>query len=146
MRPALRSALGGALVVLLVAAGFALYIGLDHLPGMPVSLVIDGVEVARDLDPGQLSAGHKLTLVGAVLLTVLIVVLVLSVVLPLALAFVVLAVALALLAGLGAPLVAVVLVLAALASPFLLVGLVVWGLVRAARRGRTGGPSATIHG
>jgi hypothetical protein len=146
MKAALRSALAGGFVLLLIAAGFALYIGLDHLPGMPVSLVIDGVEVARDLDPGQLSAGHKLTLVAAVLLTVLIVVLVLSVVLPLALALVVLAIGLALLAGLGTPLLAVLVVLALLASPFLIIGALVWGLMRLARRDRTGGPSATIRG
>ncbi|HEY9024521.1 MAG TPA: hypothetical protein VIP05_09480 [Burkholderiaceae bacterium] len=115
-----------ATLVLLVACIVCLSIGLSGTDVLPLHIVIDGDDLSDGISISGVSGGMAVLLaVGIVLLAFALLLLV-----PVVLLLVLGAVGLALVCGLGLPLVALVLAIAAVSSPLWLVGLLVWLAVR----------------
>ncbi|MBI5255200.1 MAG: hypothetical protein HY855_01770 [Burkholderiales bacterium] len=124
----------------LLALALGLYLGIEHLAELPVTVVVNGDEVTHGFELGSLSGAHKLVLVAGVLFALLVV----ALVVPLTLLLVVLVVGLVLALALGLPLLVAALLLGVAASPLLLPGLLLWWALRTPRRAATP-PSATIR-
>ncbi len=152
-RPSMRGA--ALLLALLLILALALVItvasgvhnGLLHLNLPPVSVVIDGEEVFSGLDFGSLPAGEVAGWVGCITLLVLVAV----VVLPLTLLGLLALLLMVVMVALGLPLLAVGAVALLVFSPLLLLGLLLWWLLKPSRKAQAlpgasphAGPSATI--
>jgi hypothetical protein len=112
-------------LVLLVVLAFGLLSGLQHLiaeTGGPLTLRIDDEIIVL----GQATFSQALVAGAAILGALLVVALVLALVLPVTLGVVALALAI----GLGAPVLAVGLVALVFAAPFLVIGGIVWLVLR----------------
>jgi hypothetical protein len=111
--------------VLLIVLALGLMAGLQHLvneSGGPLTLRIDDETIVL----GQATFAEALVAGAAILFALLVVCLVIALVLPVTLGVVGLALALAL----GAPLLAVALLALVFAAPFLIIGGIVWLVVR----------------
>jgi hypothetical protein len=128
-----------AMLTVAVLASLALFDAMGMLDGnsFPVTVVIDGEEIGHGFDLAAMTSGHKLALFLGVMLTVLLVTLIVTIVLPVTLLIGCAVLLLVLLGAIGAPLLAVALVLAIVASPLLVLAWLIWLMAR--RR-----PSATI--
>ena len=111
--------------VLLVVLAFGLMAGVQHLTsewGGPLTLRIDDETIVF----GRATFAEAMVAGAAILCALLVVCLVLALVLPVTLGVIGLAIAI----GLGAPVLAVGLVALVFAAPFLIIGGIVWLVVR----------------
>ena len=120
----------GLSVIVLLACAFCVMLGLHNLDFAPVHIVISGDALGdgpgdtiriTGLDDG----GQALLAVGGLLLGLLVLL-----VLPLLLLLIVGSVAIALVCGIGVPLIVLALALAVCTSPFWMIGLLVWLVMR----------------
>ena len=128
-------------LALSVAAFFAValcvLLGFNHMDFAPLHIVIDGDDVTDGITINGLNDGSRALLAfGAAMLALLLLLLI-----PLVLLLVVGSVAIALVCGIGVPL--IVLALGAVTSPFWMVGLLIWLIVRR-RDSQRLAPSATM--
>ena len=116
----------GLSIGLLIGLAFCVAFGLHDFGLAPVHIVISGDDLSDGITINGLSDGAQAALgMGALLLALLLLVLI-----PVLLLLIVGAILVALVFGVGVPLVVLALALAVVTSPFWLVGLLVWLLVR----------------
>jgi hypothetical protein len=144
---------------LLMLLALAFYVGIDQLVAtwgaVPLDITIDGEQVVRGLQLGDLSEGHKLTVVATLLVLAVLLALVLPILLvALLVSLIVLALLVAAVA-VGAPMLAAGAVVAVLGLLVVLPVLLLWRLVRWLLHGdrpaqapqqALPAPSATIDG
>ena len=129
----------GLSVLLAIAVGVCVAIGINQFGLSPMHIVIDGEDFSDGITINGLTGGAQMLLaVIAVLVALLLLLLI-----PLILLLVVGSVAIAVVCALGVPLIAVALALAAVSSPLWLVGLLIW-LVLRRRPSPTHARSATM--
>lgn len=117
-------------VLVIFGCAFCVAVGLHNFDLAPVHIVISGDGVGDGLGDsvritGLDETGSDLLAIGGVLLGLLALLL-----LPLLLVLVIGSVALALVCGLGVPLIVLALVLGVVTSPFWMIGLLVWLIMR----------------
>jgi hypothetical protein len=136
-------------LVVSVICVIVLVTAMGHIGDQPLHVIVDGEEVGTgfNITLGALPVAHKVALISAAVLAIV----VLMLVVPLVIVVVLAAVLLALVAGVGLPLIAAVVVLLVVTSPLWLVVGLVWMVIRANRRASaiaaaaTGNGSATIR-
>ncbi len=138
-----RRSRGGALLWLLVLLVLvltlaSLYVALEAIAAVPISIHIDGHEVFGGVDGWVLSNDQRAGLAAAVLVLLL----VLLVVLPLTLLLAGAVVLMALVLGLGLPLLAIAAVLTLLAAPLVLLFMFARWLLRGAAPASSNAPTA----
>jgi len=108
------------------AVAMCVLLGFSHADLAPLHIVVDGDDVSNGITINGLSYGGRVLLaVGLGLLALLLLLLI-----PLVILLVVACVAIALIFGIGVPLVVLALALGVATSPFWMVGLLVWLIVR----------------
>jgi hypothetical protein len=123
----------------LVAIALCVLVGFNHMDFAPLHIVIDGDDVTDGITINGLTDGGRVLLAfGAAMLALL-----LLLVIPIVLLVVVAAVVIALVCGIAVPLVVLALALGVATSPFWMVGLLVWLIVRR-RDSQRLAPSATM--
>ena len=113
---------------LLTFFGVALcvFLGFSHTDFAPLHIVVDGDDVSNGITINGLSdGGRALLAVGLGFLALLLLLLI-----PVMILLVVASVAIALICGIGVPLIVLALALAVATSPFWMVGLLVWLILR----------------
>ena len=128
----------GLSVLAFVAVALCVFIGVDHMDLHPWHLVIDDDGSNGITINGLSTGGRALLSVGLGFLALLVLLLI-----PLVILLVVGAVAIAVVCGIGVPLLALALALGVATSPFWMVGLLVWMIVRR-RDSQRLAPSATM--
>jgi hypothetical protein len=115
-------------------------LGFGHADFVPLHIVVDGDDLTDGITINGLTEGGRLLLAfGAAMLALLLLLLI-----PIVLLLVVGSVAIALVCGLGVPLVVLALALGVATSPFWIVGVLIWLVVRRRRDSQRLAPSATM--
>ena len=130
----------GLSVFAFFAVALCALLGFNHMGFAPLHIVIDGDDVTDGITINGLTDGGRALLAFGVALLVLLVILLV----PLLLLLIAGSVAIALICGVGVPLIAVALALAAVTSPFWMVGVVVWLIARRRRDSQRLAASATM--
>ena len=129
----------GLSVFALVAIALCVLVGFNHMDIAPLHIVIDGDDVTDGITINGLTDGGRVLLAFGVAMLALLLLLVI----PIVLLVVVAAVVIALVCGIAVPLVVLALALGVATSPFWMVGLLVWLIVRR-RDSQRLAPSATM--
>ena len=129
----------GISLLLAIALGVCVAIGIQHFDLAPLHIVIDGNDVGDGITINGVPDSARLLLAVIALLVALLLLLLI----PLIVLLVVGSVAIAVVCAVGVPLIAVALALTAVSSPLWLVGLLIWVAVRR-RPSPPLAPSATM--
>ena len=130
----------GLSVFAFFGVAFCVLLGFNHMDFAPLHIVIDGDDVTNGITINGLTDGGRALLAFGVAMLVLLLILLV----PLLLLLIVGSVAIALICGVGVPLIALALALAAVTSPFWMVGVVVWLIARRRRDSQRLAASATM--
>ena len=130
----------GLSVFAFFAVALCVLLGFNHMDFAPLHIVIDGDDVTDGITINGLTDGGRALLAFGVAMLVLLLILLV----PLLLLLIVGSVAIALICGVGVPLIALALALAAVTSPFWMVGVVVWLIARRRRDSQRLAASATM--
>ena len=129
----------GLSVFAFVAVAFCALLGFAHMDFAPLHVVIDGDDVTDGITINGLTHGGRVLLAfGVAMLALLLLLLI-----PVVVLLVVASVAIALVCGIGVPLIVLALALGVATSPFWMVGLLIWLIVRR-RDSQRHPPSATM--
>ena len=128
----------GLSVVAFFAVAFCVFLGFHHSDFAPLRIVIDDDSSSGITINGLSDGGRALLAVGLGFLALLLLLLI-----PLVILLVVGSVAIAVICGVGVPLIVLALALAVATSPFWMVGLLVWLILRRRDSHRLA-PSATM--
>ena len=116
----------GLSVLTFFGVALCVFLGFSHMDFAPLHIVVDGDDVSNGITINGLSdGGRALLAVGLGFLALLLLLLI-----PLVILLVVASVAIALICGVGVPLIVLALVLGVATSPFWMVGLLVWLILR----------------
>ena len=131
----------GLSVLTFLGVALCVFLGFSHMDFAPLHIVVDGDDVSNGITINGLSdGGRALLAVGLGFLALLLLLLI-----PLVILLVVASVAIALICGIGVPLIVLALVLGVATSPFWMVGLLVWLILRRRDSHRyAASPSATM--
>ena len=129
----------GLSVFAFFGVALCILLGFNHMDFAPLHIVIDGDDVTDGLTINGLTDGGRVLLAfGAAMLALLLLLLI-----PIVVLLVVGSVAIALVCGIGVPLIVLALVLGVVTSPFWMVAVVIWLIVRR-RDSQRLAPSATM--
>ena len=129
----------GLSVLTFFGVALCVFLGFSHMDFAPLHIVVDGDDVSNGITINGLSdGGRALLAVGLGFLALLLLLLI-----PLVILLVVGSVAIAVICGVGVPLIVLALALAVATSPFWMVGLLVWLILRRRDSHRLA-PSATM--
>ncbi len=129
----------GLSVLTFVGVALCVFLAFHHTDIVPMHIVIDGDDLHDGITINGLSGGSRALLAVALGLVALLLVLLI----PLLILLVFGTVAIALVCGLGVPLIVLALALVVATSPFWMVGLLIWLIVRR-RDSQRMAPSATM--
>ena len=116
----------GLSVLTFFGVALCVFLGFSHMDFAPLHIVVDGDDVSNGITINGLSdGGRALLAVGLGFLALLLLLLI-----PLVILLVVASVAIALICGIGVPLIVLALALGVATSPFWIVGLLVWLILR----------------
>jgi hypothetical protein len=130
----------GLSIVAFCGVMLCVLLGFNHADYAPLHIVVDGDDLTDGITINGLTEGGRLLLAfGAAMLALLLLLLI-----PIVLLLVVGSVAIALVCGIGVPLVVLALALGVATSPFWIVGVLIWLVVRRRRDSQRLAPSATM--